>query len=148
MAPQGGAASAESDAAAGPTRMGTDAGPRATSAVVAFRVSATEAIAGFFVRATYAQSFGHFVSLGANGADCTGAAGALITANDTGKGELILIAATAQTLQLPFDVFCRFTVTASERLDASAFQAQVAEVTLAAGTKGDPAVAAVAVSLR
>jgi hypothetical protein len=149
VAPQGGTAATESEAQAGATGMGSNTGPHGTSAVVAFRVSASEAIAGFALRATYAQSFGHFVALGGgNGADCTGAAGAIITANDTGRGELILTAATAQTLQLPFDVFCRFTVTASERLDAGAFQTTVAEVTLAAGTRGDPGIAAVSISVR
>jgi len=128
--PRGNAASGAtaSDAEQAAPSAPNAAGQRATSGVVIFRATARTAVEGFDVRVTYPTSVGHFTATN-NQVDCTGAAGAIVTASDRGNGELRLLVASAQALTLPFDVFCPFTVAPGARLDRSGFEARVAEVT-------------------
>ncbi|MEO6028788.1 MAG: hypothetical protein ABIR79_18135 [Candidatus Binatia bacterium] len=127
--PQGNAATGDtaSDAEGAAAAAPNAAGQRATSGVVIFRATARTAVEGFDVRVTYPTSLGHFTATN-NQVDCTGAAGAIVTASDRGNGELRLLVASAQALTLPFDVFCRFTVAAGARLSTGAFETRVAEV--------------------
>lgn len=144
--PQGSGAATSSDGSDPPASAPNAAGQRATSGVVIFRASARTALEGFALRVSYPQSLGHFVATD-HAAECTGAAGALVTANDTGKGELRLLVASAQALPFPFDVFCPFTVAPGQRLEAGAFQALVAEV-VSDAKKADPALLLVEVAAR
>ena len=149
IAPPGGAAAGGADAAAAPGMAANPnaAGQRGGSGVVILRATARTAIEGFDVRVTYPQSLGRFSTTGDNQADCTGAAGAIVTASDRGMGEARVLVASASALALPFDVFCRFSVASGARLDAADFAARVAEVA-SDGKKADPGLVVVDVVVR
>jgi hypothetical protein len=120
--------------------------PRASTALVVFRATARTALEGFDLRVAYPRGLGSFGTSAAP-AQCNAGTGLLVTANDRGQGELILLVASASALPLPLDVFCQFSLESGARLDAGAFSVRVNEVS-SDGKRADPGLLVVNVAVR